>query len=125
MREAIEVAHANDAAVALSLSDPFCVEHHQREFLDLLTGDLDILFANEEEVMMLFGKHDLDAALAAVEETGVLAVITRGAAGSVVVTAQGSTAVPASAGRPGGRHHRRRRPLRRRLPLRDHPWTGA
>ena len=41
MREAIELAHANDAAVALTLSDPFCVEHHRREFLELLTGDLE------------------------------------------------------------------------------------
>ncbi len=55
MREAIDVAHASDAAVALTVSDPFCVQHHQREFLDLLTGDLELLFANEEEVMMLFG----------------------------------------------------------------------
>jgi hypothetical protein len=45
----------SDAAVALTLSDPFCVEHHRNEFLELLNGDLEILFANEEEVMMLFG----------------------------------------------------------------------
>jgi sugar/nucleoside kinase (ribokinase family) len=96
MREAIEVAHANDAAVALTLSDPICVEHHQREFLDLLTGGLDILFANEEEVAVLFGLSDFDAALAAVEETGVLAAVTRGAAGSVVVTAQGPIDVAAA-----------------------------
>lgn len=55
MREAIELAHARDAAVALTLSDPFCVEHHRHEFLELLRGDLEILFANEEEVMSLFG----------------------------------------------------------------------
>jgi len=96
MREAIEMAHAGDAAVALSLSDPFCVEHHQREFLDLLRGDVDLVFANDEEIAMLFGVQDLDAALAAVEETGVLAAITRGPAGCVVVTAQGSDAVPAA-----------------------------
>ena len=96
MREAIEVAHANNAAVALSLSDPFCVEHHQREFLDLLTGDLDLLFANEEELTKLFGLSDTDAALRAVEETGVLAAVTRGPAGCVVVTAQGPVTVPAA-----------------------------
>jgi adenosine kinase len=96
MREAIETAHANDAAVALSLSDPFCVSSHQREFLDLLTGDLDVLFANEEEATMLFGAPDLDAAIAALGETGVLAVVTRGAQGCVVLTADGPTAVPAA-----------------------------
>ena len=96
MRQAIEVAHANNAAVALSLSDPFCVEHHRREFLDLLTGDLDLLFANEEELTKLFGLGDTEAALRAVEETGVLAAVTRGAAGCVVVTAQGPMTVPAA-----------------------------
>jgi sugar/nucleoside kinase (ribokinase family) len=96
MREAIDTAHASDAAVALTVSDPFCVEHHRDEFLELLNGDLEILFANEDEAMMLFGSTDFDAAVEAVTETGVLAVLTRGAAGSVVVTAAGPVAVPAA-----------------------------
>jgi sugar/nucleoside kinase (ribokinase family) len=96
MREAIDTAHASDAAVALTVSDPFCVEHHRDEFLELLNGDLEILFANEDEAMMLFGSADFDAAVGAVAETGVLAVLTRGAAGSVVVTAAGPVAVPAA-----------------------------
>ena len=95
MREAIEVAHRNDAAVALTVSDPFCVQHHRAEFLELLNGDLELLFANEEEAMMLFGTSTFDAAVDAVAETGVLAAFTRGAEGSVVVTASGPIAVPA------------------------------
>jgi sugar/nucleoside kinase (ribokinase family) len=96
IREAIEVAHRSNAAVALTLSDPFCVEHHRAEFLELLKGDLEMVFANEEEIMLLFGASDFDAAVDAVTETGVLAVLTRGAAGSVVVTASGPVAVPAA-----------------------------
>ncbi|MDQ1362084.1 MAG: hypothetical protein QOJ44_2461 [Acidimicrobiaceae bacterium] len=96
MREAMDLAHANNAAVALTLSDPFCVQNHQDEFLELLNGDLDVLFANEEEIMLLFGATDFDAAVSAVEETGVLAALTRGAAGCVVVTASGPVAVPAA-----------------------------
>jgi sugar/nucleoside kinase (ribokinase family) len=95
MREAMDVAHAHDTAVALTLSDPFCVQSHQAEFLELLTGDLEMLFANEDEIMLLFGATEFDAAVEAVAETGVLAVLTRGAAGSVVVTAAGTIAVPA------------------------------
>ena len=95
MREAIEVAHANNAAVALTVSDPFCVQNHKSEFLELLNGDLELLFANEEEAMMLFGAATFDAAVDAVSETGVLAVLTRGARGSVVVTASGPIEVPA------------------------------
>jgi sugar/nucleoside kinase (ribokinase family) len=95
MRRAIEVAHAGDALVALSVSDPFCVQRHQREFLELLHGDVDVLFANEDETTLLFGASDFDAALGAVEETGLLAALTRGAKGSVVVSASGPLAIPA------------------------------
>jgi sugar/nucleoside kinase (ribokinase family) len=96
LRRAMEVAHAADALVALTLSDAFCVARHQREFLDLLQGEVDVLFANEEEVMMLFDASTFDGAVEAIEETGLLAGLTRGAAGSVVVTASGPVAVPAT-----------------------------
>jgi sugar/nucleoside kinase (ribokinase family) len=95
LRRAIEVAHAADALVALTLSDPFCVERHRREFLDLLHGEIDVLFANEEEVTLLFDASSFDAAVSAVEETGLLAALTRGPAGSVVVAASGPVAVAA------------------------------
>jgi sugar/nucleoside kinase (ribokinase family) len=96
MRRAIEVAHEADALVALSLSDSFCVERHRREFLDLLHGEVDVLFANEDESTLLFGAPTFDAALSAVEETGLLGALTRGAQGSVVVTASGPVKVPAA-----------------------------
>ena len=96
IRRAVEVAHASDALVALSLSDPFCVERHQAEFLGLLHGEVDLLFANEDEVRLLFGAPSFADAVTAVEETGVLAALTRGAAGSVAVTAQGPVEVPAA-----------------------------
>ena len=97
MRFAARVAHESDGSVALSLSDPFCVERHQREFLDLLLDDVDILLGNEEEVMLLFGAESFDAALEAAEETGLLVVVTRGARGAVVLTAHGPEEVPAAA----------------------------
>lgn len=95
LRRAVEIAHGSDALVALSLSDPFCVERHQREFLDLLRDDVDVLFANEDEVRLLLGVRTHDDAVSALEETGLLAAMTLGASGSVVVTAQGPLSVPA------------------------------
>ncbi len=98
LRHAAATAHANEGSVALSLSDPFCVARHRREFLDLLLDDVDILLGNEEEVTMLFDAPSHLAALEAAEETGLLVVMTRGALGAVVLTAQGPqdvTAAPA------------------------------
>ena len=96
MRRAISVCHDHDGAVALSLSDPFCVERHQREFLDLVVSDLDVLFGNADEITRLFGASSFEGALDAAAETGLLVAVTTGAEGSVVVTAAGTVAVPAA-----------------------------
>jgi sugar/nucleoside kinase (ribokinase family) len=96
MRHAASAAHGADGSVALSLSDSFCVSRHQREFLDLLVDDIDILLGNEEEITMLFGASSYQGALDAAEETGLLVVMTRGALGSVVLTAHGPEQVAAA-----------------------------
>jgi sugar/nucleoside kinase (ribokinase family) len=96
MRQAIAATHAADGSVAMSLSDSFCVERHRRDFLSLLHEDLDLLFSNEAEAMALFGAPNLAGALDALEETGVLSVVTLGARGSVVVTPAGRLEVPAA-----------------------------
>jgi len=96
VRRAIAAAHEANGLVALSASDPFCVERHRRDFLSLLQDDLDLLFCNEDEANLLFGSTGLAQALDALAETGVLAVVTRGAAGSVVVTPEGIVEVPAA-----------------------------
>jgi sugar/nucleoside kinase (ribokinase family) len=97
MRHAAATAHGADGSVALSLSDPFCVDRHQREFLELILDDVDILLGNEDEITMLFGAKTRSAALEAAEETGLLVVMTRGPQGAVVLTARGPVEVPAAA----------------------------
>ncbi|MGH9046124.1 MAG: adenosine kinase [Acidimicrobiales bacterium] len=95
MRRSIAAGHEAEASVALSLSDSFCVQRHQREFLDLVHEDIDVLFANADELVALFGAANFDEAIASAEETGVLVAATRGARGSVVTTPHGSVAVEA------------------------------
>jgi sugar/nucleoside kinase (ribokinase family) len=96
LRHAAATAHASEGSVALSLSDPFCVSRHQREFLDLLVDDVDILLGNEEELTMLFGATSHQGALEAADETGLLVVMTRGAQGAVVLTARGPEEIAAA-----------------------------
>jgi sugar/nucleoside kinase (ribokinase family) len=83
--EAARIAHANRRQVALSLSDPFCVDRWRNEFRDLIRAEVDILFANEAEVTSLYEVGAFDAALQAVRHDVELAVLTRGPKGSVVV----------------------------------------
>jgi sugar/nucleoside kinase (ribokinase family) len=85
IRRAASLARGAGRRVALTLSDPFCVERHRAEFRALLEADVDILFANEHEITMLFETDDFDEAAGRVSEHCEIAALTRGAEGSVVV----------------------------------------
>jgi sugar/nucleoside kinase (ribokinase family) len=84
-RTAASIAHAAGRKVALTLSDPFCVDRHRDAFLDLVEHHVDILFANEAEICALYQVHDFDAALARVRGHCEVAALTRSAKGSVLV----------------------------------------
>ena len=46
---------------AMTLSDKFCVDRHKDDFLNLVKNDLDITFANEQEILSLInGKNFKD-----------------------------------------------------------------
>ncbi len=85
VRRAAEIAHRADQRVALTLSDPFCVERHRAEFLELVESDVDILFANEDEITRLYEVETFDEALHRVRGHCDIAALTRGALGSVIV----------------------------------------
>lgn len=95
MRSAIVATHEAEGSVAISLSDSFCVERHKIEFLELVEQDIELLFANEEEIKKLFGSSTTEAAFAAIEDIGVLAAITLGERGCVVVSPSGRLEIPA------------------------------
>ena len=84
-RKAAEIAHGAGRKVALSLSDPFCVERHRAAFRDLVAGDVDILFANEVEICSLYETADFAVAAAAVRGHVAIAALTRSAQGSVIL----------------------------------------
>ena len=94
-RVAAGMAHAAGRKVALTLSDPFCVDRHRAAFLDLLERHVDILFANEAEICSLYQVRDFDAALAAVRPHCEIAALTRSERGSVIVSGQAAHVVKA------------------------------
>ena len=85
IRRAASLAHDAGRKVALTLSDPFCVDRHRAEFLALVRSEIDILFANDLEITMLYEVDDFDAAANRVAEHCEVAALTRGAQGSVIV----------------------------------------
>src|SRR3712207_2609468 len=72
-RKAMTIAHEAGNRVALTLSDPFCVDRYRDEFLGLLRdGAVDILFANIHELKSLYETADEATALAALRQESVL-----------------------------------------------------
>ncbi|MDJ0950019.1 MAG: adenosine kinase [Alphaproteobacteria bacterium] len=83
--KAAEIAHAAGRKVALSLSDPFCVDRHRDAFLDLVAGHIDILFANETELASLYQVEEFDEGLQRVRADCDVACLTRSEKGSLIV----------------------------------------
>lgn len=93
--EAIRIAQARSARIALSLSDSFCVERHRPQFLDAVSGPVDIVFADDDEVMALFETTEFDEVLRRVPDFDRLFVMTRSEQGSVIVHGEVSVVQPA------------------------------
>ncbi len=94
-RKAAALAHAAGRKVALALSDPFCVERHRAEFRDLVSGPVDILFANEAEICSLWEAPSFEEAVAATRSQCEVAALTRSAKGSVVLAGEATHTIAA------------------------------
>jgi fructokinase len=82
---AAEVARANGAQVALSLSDAFCVERHRDSFQELVYGHVDILFANETEIISLYQSASFEEAAHQARGRCRITALTRSEQGSLVL----------------------------------------
>ena len=71
---------------AMSLSDKFCVERHKKSFYDLVKNKLDIVFANEQEIIELIDARSFNDVINFGKNLNKLLVITRSDKGSVVIS---------------------------------------
>ena len=72
--------------VAMSLSDIFCVERHKKHFFDLVKNKLDIVFANEQEILSLINSKDFNDTISFAKEIKKNIIITRGDKGAVAIS---------------------------------------
>ena len=92
----IDIAREHGRKVAFTLSDTFCVDRHREEFVGLIDGGkIDILFANEAEIMMLSETEDFDAAVAQTAAKVETLIVTRSEKGAIAVRDGKTTAVAA------------------------------
>jgi sugar/nucleoside kinase (ribokinase family) len=83
--EAMRIAKATGSEVALSLSDSFCVQRHREAFHDVVREGVDIIVADEDEVIELLQADDFDDTTRKLTEYHNLFVITRSEKGSVIM----------------------------------------
>jgi sugar/nucleoside kinase (ribokinase family) len=85
IRDAALKAQQSGVKVAFTTSDAFCVDRFRDEFLDLIEHHVDILFANESEILSLYQVDNFDDALQHVRGHTEVAALTRSEKGSVVL----------------------------------------
>ena len=69
----------------MSLSDLFCVERHKAQFLELVKNKLDIVFANEQEILSLIEGQKFKDVIDFAKQLNKNVVVTRGEKGAVAI----------------------------------------
>ena len=93
--KAAEIAKAANRLTSLTLSDSFCVDRHRAAFRQLVRNHIDILFANEAELVSLYEADGFDEALDAVKAETRIAAITRSEKGTVLIDRGETLSIPA------------------------------
>jgi fructokinase len=84
-KKAFEKAITNSNKTAMSLSDLFCVERHKNHFLELIKNKLDIVFANEQEILSLINAKSFKDVISFGKNLKKNIVVTRGSKGAVAI----------------------------------------
>jgi sugar/nucleoside kinase (ribokinase family) len=86
MLRAAQIAHEAERTVAFTLSESLCIAGRKEGVLGMIEGGMiDVLFANEEEAMLLTGAADLDGSIARLQPLVSTLIVTRGAAGALAI----------------------------------------
>ena len=94
-KKAFDKTILSSKKVAMSLSDLFCVERHKEEFLELVKYKLDIIFANEQEILSLTNSKSLDEVINFAKQIKKKIIITRGSQGAISISSDNVIECPA------------------------------
>ena len=84
-QKAFNKAISSAKTVAMSLSDLFCVERHKKDFLDLVKNKINIIFANEQEILSLANAKSLNDVINFAKQINKKIIITRGDKGAISI----------------------------------------
>lgn len=95
IKTAIDTAKNAGTKVSFDIADPFVVGHNKEDFSHIIQNYADIVFANEEEAKILFGKSPLETAKQ-IASNGATAVVKLGAKGAIICRDGVITEIPAA-----------------------------
>lgn len=84
-RQASRLTRGAGGKAGIAISDPFCVDRHRDDFLDMIGNELDFVIGNEHEIKSLFETDDLEAAMAKTADMIDLMVCTRSGDGVTII----------------------------------------
>lgn len=93
--KAMDISRGAGRAVALTLSDSFCVNRYREEFVGLVENRVNILFANEQEISALYQTENFEEAVKHITGKVELAILTRSEKGAVILSEDGRIDLPA------------------------------
>ncbi len=96
-REAARAAKAGGGMAGITISDPFCVERHRADFLQMIEHELDFVIGNEAEIKSLFETEDLEAAILNTANLCPIMVCTRSGDGVTLIRDGERVDIPAPA----------------------------
>jgi sugar/nucleoside kinase (ribokinase family) len=94
IRLGLEIAKTNRVTASMTLSDPFAVDRHRHEWMDLIADRVDLLFGNIDEVISLLGTDDESVMVHEMRELSEIACITKGKLGSMIITSSEVIHIP-------------------------------
>lgn len=89
VKAAIETARRADTKVVFDLADPFAVERHYEDFIDLIKNSVDLLLANREEARLLLGIDNPEQAVKELARDCLVAAVKNCAEGSCIASGSG------------------------------------
>jgi len=97
MLRAAQIAHEASRTVAFTLSESLCIPGRKEGVLGMIEGGMvDVLFANEDEALLLASAADLDGAIGKLSPLVSTLVVTRGAAGALGIERGNRVEIPAA-----------------------------
>jgi len=94
IKTAIKTAKQNNIRIIFDVADPFVVKRNRKEFLEIIKKDIDIVFANQSELAILYETNDFNASANSLGQIVKIAGIKLGKKGSIIVENGKQTIIP-------------------------------